>query len=98
MVTLAPIQLDITSVPTIPPPGSPTVLCVIAGSDAIPAATLRAPGDLVSMPSAIRTLGQAAIAFGDTGYAYETARLALSLGRFICCWHTVRFFRSSGGC
>ena len=79
MVTLAPIQLDITSVPTIPPPGSPTVIGVIAGSAAIPADSLRSVGDTVSKPIAIRTLAQAEAAFGITGYAYETARLALSL-------------------
>ena len=78
MVTLAPIQVDITSVPTTPPPGSLTVVGVVAGVEYIPP-LIRSISETVSRPIAIQNLDDAQLAFGLDSYAYLAAQHVLAI-------------------
>ena len=73
-MVLAPITVDVTSVPQTLPPASTTVIGLVAGLEDL-STVLAIP----ARPQAIRTLADVELYFGSAGDMYKACRLILSI-------------------
>ena len=73
-MVLAPITVDVTSIPQTPPPASLTVIGLVAGLEDL-STVLSVPG----RPHAVRTMRDAELYFGSAGDMYKAIRFILSI-------------------